>query len=220
MNKNNDLLKRILMYVCGLIILSCGVSFSIIADLGVSPVSSLAYAFALVTSLSVGMMTIIVNVGYIIIQVILIKRFNLRNALIQLLITLLFGVSIDATLFLLQFLPEPGNIMTKLIYLVISLLVIAFGLLLYIKAQFSLMPYDELTYAISQRFKILFGKAKITSDLLNVSLAALISLTFIHTFGSIGIGTVIAAYFIGKILGTFISIYDKLFPSKHISFEN
>src|SRR5699024_10951870 len=104
------------------------------------------------------------------------------------------------------------NIFAKFTYLIISLFVIALGLMLYLKANFALTPYDELTHAISERFNMVFGKAKVTSDLLNVGLATAISLIFIHTFGSIGIGTVIGAYFIGKILTLFMALYEKLFP--------
>ncbi|WP_194841317.1 hypothetical protein [Salinibacillus xinjiangensis] len=42
------------------------------------------------------------------------------------------------------------------------------------------------------------NRAKVTGDLLSVFVAGAICLTFIKSFGSIGIGTLIAAYFIGK----------------------
>ena len=62
--------KRLMLYVAGLFLLALGSTFSIIADLGVSPVTSLAYALALTTGLSVGIMTVVANVIYIIFQVI------------------------------------------------------------------------------------------------------------------------------------------------------
>jgi len=55
MNHINVTIKRFSLYIIGLFFLALGVSFSIQADLGVSPVSSLAYAFALASGLSVGM---------------------------------------------------------------------------------------------------------------------------------------------------------------------
>nr|WP_309098666.1 hypothetical protein [Fredinandcohnia onubensis] len=59
MKLKNVNIKRLSLYIIGLFFLSLGVSFSIQVDLGVSPVSSLAYAFALASGLSVGMMTIV-----------------------------------------------------------------------------------------------------------------------------------------------------------------
>ena len=62
------------------------------------------------------------------------------------------------------------------------------------------MPYDELTYVISEKFNMKFSKAKITIDITNVSAAGLICIISIQSLGAIGIGTLVAAYFVGKIL--------------------
>lgn len=197
------------MYILGLFFLSLGVSFSIQANLGVSPVSSLAYAFALSSNLSVGVMTIVANILFIIIQVILSKQFNLRESFVQLIITFLFGFYMDLTLFLVQLLPTPETLVMRWVFLIISLFVVSIGLIGYFNAKFPLMPYDELTYVISERFNIEFSKAKITSDLLNVGVAGLVCITFIQSLGSIGIGTLVAAYFIGKIVGWLMRHYQK-----------
>lgn len=188
--------------------LSLGVSFSIQANLGVSPVSSLAYAFTLSTGISIGLMTIAANVLFIIIQIILSRRFNLRESIVQLLIAFLFGFMMDITLSLLQIFPTPETGIMRGVFLVISLFVVSLGLLGYFSAKFPLMPYDELTHVISERFNIQFSKAKITGDLLNVAAAGLIGIIFIQSLGSIGIGTLIAAYFIGKIVGWMMKKYQ------------
>ncbi|MCM3112844.1 YczE/YyaS/YitT family protein [Lederbergia lenta] len=209
MNHINVTIKRLCLYILGLFFLSLGVSFSIQANLGVSPVSSLAYAFALSSNLSVGVMTIVANILFIIIQVILSKQFNLRESFVQLIITFLFGFYMDLTLFLVQLLPTPETLVMRWVFLIISLFVVSIGLIGYFNAKFPLMPYDELTYVISERFNIEFSKAKITSDLLNVGVAGLVCITFIQSLGSIGIGTLVAAYFIGKIVGWLMRHYQK-----------
>ena len=79
MNHKNETMKRLVLYVVGLFFLTLGVSFSIQAGLGVSPVSSLAYAFALTTGLSIGITTVLANVLFIIVQVILNKRIDLKD---------------------------------------------------------------------------------------------------------------------------------------------
>ncbi|MFJ8064812.1 YitT family protein [Psychrobacillus sp. NPDC096426] len=209
MNHMNVTIKRLSLYVVGLFFLSLGVSFSIQAAFGVSPVSSLAYALALTCGLSVGMMTIVANVLYIIIQVILSKRFDLKESVVQLIITFLFGFFMDATLFLVQLLPTPETFAMRIIFLVVSLFIVSIGLLGYFNAKFPLMPYDALTYEISKKFKMKFSKAKISCDLINVCVAGLVCIIFIHSLGSIGIGTLVAAYFIGKILGWLMSRFQK-----------
>lgn len=197
----NSTSKRLTLYVIGLFLLSLGVSFSIQASLGVSPVSSLAYALSLTTGFTIGLMTIFANILFIVMQAILKKRIELQEFSVQILVGFIFGFFMDATLAIVQFLPTPGTLVTRFIFLGISLYVISAGILAYFTAKLPLMPYDALTYVISDKFKMKFSQAKISSDLLNVAVAGIICLIFIQSFGSIGIGTVIAAYFIGKILG-------------------
>lgn len=197
-------MKRLSLYIIGMFILSLGVGLSIEANFGVSPVSSLAYAFSLTTGFSVGTMTIAANILFIILQIFISKRFILKEAIKQFVMTFVFGIFVDFSLILIQWVPLPESFVTRIILLIVSLFVAAIGLFGYLNARYPLMPYDELTYVISERFRITFSRAKITSDLLNVAVAGIICITFIRSLGSIGIGTVIAAYFIGKILG-FIS---------------
>ncbi|SDN59238.1 Uncharacterized membrane protein YczE [Psychrobacillus sp. OK028] len=209
MNHKNVTMKRLGLYVGGLFFLTLGVSLSIQAGLGVSPVSSLAYALVLTSGLSIGITTVLANVLFIIVQIMLNKRIDLKDFILQLIISFVFGFFMDATLFLVQLLPPPESIVIRCVYLIISLFIVSAGLIGYFTAKLPLMPYDALTYVISERFKIKFSKAKITGDLLNVLVAAALCLVFIQTFGSIGIGTLVAAYFIGKILGWMISHFQK-----------
>lgn len=201
--------KRLFLYVIGLFVLSLGVSFSIEAHLGVSPVSSLAYALTLSSGISIGLMTIAANILFIMIQVILSRRFYLKEVFMQLLITFLFGFFMDFTLFLVQLLPDPESMIMRWMFLIISLFVISLGLLAYFNAKFPLMPYDELTHVISERFSLQFSRAKITSYLLNIIVAGIISIIFVRSLGSIGIGTLVAAYFVGKIVGWLMKHYQE-----------
>lgn len=68
MNHTVTITKRLALYIVGLFLLALGSTFSILADIGVSPVTSLAYALALTTGLSVGIMTVVANFIYILFQ--------------------------------------------------------------------------------------------------------------------------------------------------------
>ncbi|MGB3101059.1 MAG: DUF6198 family protein [Psychrobacillus psychrotolerans] len=209
MNHKNVTMKRLTLYIGGLFFLTLGVSLSIQAGLGVSPVSSLAYALVLTSGLSIGITTVLANILFILVQIILSKRMDIKDLILQLIISVVFGFFMDATLFLVQLLPTPESIVLRCVYLIISLFVVSAGLIGYFTAKLPLMPYDALTYVISEQFKIKFSKAKITGDLVNVFVAALMGLVFIQSFGAIGIGTIVAAYFIGKILGWMISRFQE-----------
>ena len=202
-------MKRLCLYIVGLFLLSLGVSFSIQANLGVSPVSSLAYAFSLTSGMSVGFMTVVANILFITLQVIFSKRFNLRESIVQFIVTVLFGFFMDANLFVLRLLLTPETFIMRWAFLIVSLFVVAIGLVGYFSAKFPLMPYDELTHVISERFNMKFSKAKVSSDLINVGVAGLVCIIFIQSLGSIGVGTLVAAYFIGKIVGWLMKHYQK-----------
>jgi uncharacterized protein len=210
MNHTNIIFKRICIYVLGLFLLALGATFSILAGIGVSPVTSLPYALALITPLSVGVTTILANFIFIILQAILLKELRWKNFFIQLIIALLFGSFMDLTIWLTKDLPEAHSIVLIIVYLALSLVIVAFALLLYFTANLPTMPYDSLTHVIANRWNMKFGKAKITSDMLNVIVSLMICLIFIQSFGAIGVGTFIAAYAIGKIVGILL---QKLQPS-------
>ena len=53
--------KQTILLAIGLILMALGVALSIKADLGTSPISSLPYVTSLMSSLSVGTTTIIMN---------------------------------------------------------------------------------------------------------------------------------------------------------------
>lgn len=204
MNHSKIIFKRLLIYIVGLFFIALGATFSILASLGVSPVTSLPYALALITPLSVGITTILANVIFIVLQALLLKEIRWKNFFIQLIIAFLFGSFMDLTIWLTTSLPEANSIILMIIYLALSLVIVAFGLLLYFTANLPMMPYDSLTYVIANTWKMKFSKAKITSDLLNVIISLIICLLFIQSLGAIGIGTFVAAYGIGKIVGIFL----------------
>lgn len=207
MKSGGIIAKHLFIYIAGLFILALGISFSIVANLGVSPVSSLAYAITLATGISVGMTTIFANIIFIIIQIILNHRIDIKDFGIQLIVAFLFGFFNDAALWITKhFLPTPNSTFDSWIYMIFSLFIVGFGLVFYLNSKLPLMPYDSLTYVISDHFKWKFSKAKIISDVANVILATIVCLVTIHRLGSIGIGTIIAAYMVGKIIAFYMKL--------------
>lgn len=192
--------KKIFLYILGLFVLSVGVNISIHAALGVSPVSSLSYALALSFPLSIGITTIIANVIFLIVQMLISKRFDPKYIVIQAVITVIFGITMDITSVLVNFLPVSSNLFLSLIYLFISLPIVAVGFMFYLHAGLSLMPYDMLIHEISQKSSIPFAKVKIYGDFISVIISLLICFIMIQSLGAIGLGTFIAAYAIGKTL--------------------
>lgn len=209
MQQRNITIKRTIFYIIGLFMLALGISFSIYANLGVSPASSLPYALTLTTGLTIGITTVLANVLYIVIQVILNRSVNAKDFSLQLLVAFLFGFFMDATFYLVKFLPIADSLIIQSLYFATSLLLVPVGLVGYLLAKFPLIPYDALTHAVGERFQFAFSKAKVVSDVSSVLVAAAICLIFIYSFGSIGIGTVLTAVILGKNVGWLMKYFKQ-----------
>lgn len=211
MNRCSSTVKKCFIYLLGVYCIALGATFSILADVGVSPVTAFPYALSLITSYTVGTMTIVSNLLFIMIQAILLKKIPVKSFATQMLIVSAFGLFIDLTLWMLQILPEADSIWLISLYLALSMFIVALGIMLYATVKFPMMPYDTLTHVVATKWAIPFGKSKIICDLSVVGVSLITCFIFIHSFGSIGIGTVIAAYALGKILGLLIpSIQPRL----------
>ena len=66
--------KRCLLLVFGLVVMAYGVSMSIKAGLGTSPISSLPYTVSQLTPLTVGTATIAMHCVLILLQILLLRR--------------------------------------------------------------------------------------------------------------------------------------------------
>ena len=69
-----EYIKRYIFLVVGLAIMSFGVAFSINAELGTLPVSSIPYVTSEISGLSVGTTTIIVNTIIVLLQIVVLRR--------------------------------------------------------------------------------------------------------------------------------------------------
>lgn len=97
--ENHDSRKRfaarLALLLAGLAVMAFGVALSIKAGLGTSPISSLPYVTAVISGLSVGTTTIIVNSLFVLIQIVLLRRNYEWFQLLQIGIAVVFGMMID-----------------------------------------------------------------------------------------------------------------------------
>lgn len=74
-------IKRIMLFVGGLFVMSLGVGISIKSGLGVTPISSIPYSLTLASGANIGITTIIFNAILVFLQIpILKKRFKCKKA--------------------------------------------------------------------------------------------------------------------------------------------
>ena len=207
------------MATLGLFLVSFGVAVSIVVNLGTAPLSCAAYVLNLrFPSLSVGTFIFIVNMVYMLVQmVVLRRRFRPRN-LMQIPASWLFGYLTDISLWILSgFYPE--SIPVRLIVLVGGCVVTAIGVSLEVHSKAWMLSAEMTVDAFSSTLGKPFDKVKVVMDSTMVVIAAALSWVFFgNPFGSghfenfadvlfsrvpgivNGIGTIIMAFLPGMLM--------------------
>ena len=88
------LAARLGIYTLGLLILAFGIALAVNCKLGVSPVSSLPYVVSLIFNVSLGTCTTIVYATYVLLQMVLLRKFQ-PALLLQLVFSTIFGWFVD-----------------------------------------------------------------------------------------------------------------------------
>ena len=197
-------IKRIMLFVGGLFVMSLGVGLSIKSGLGVTPISSIPYSLTLASGANIGI-TILVFLQIPILK----KRFKSKR-LLQLINTVMFGYFTDLSLWILS--PMPGlPLDVNFTLLIVSMFLIAVGILIYMPANIAPLPGEGVVEAISLAYNKRFSKVKVCFDTSMVVLSLIICGLFTSDiFGSVNIGTILAAIFIGIIMRYLTELYEKI----------
>ena len=192
---------RIPMYFVGLFIMTIGIALSVKSNLGVSPVSSIPYTMTCVWGIEMGKATIIFHAALVLIQILILrKRFKPIN-LLQVVVGIVFGYFTTFCNYLASFLPSTDNIAMRIVLMLVSTVFIAVGIFFYLPANLIPLAGEGVMQAVSDVTKIEFSKVKIGCDCSMVIISVITCLICIHSLGSVGVGTVIAAFLVGFNLG-------------------
>jgi uncharacterized membrane protein YczE/CBS domain-containing protein len=186
-----------------------GVAISIKSGLGVSPVSSIPYTITCVWGIEMGRATVLFHVILVIAQIILLRKaFKLKN-LFQIPAGILFGSFTTFCNSMVAFFPTPENIAIRLIMMLFSTVIIAFGIFLYVPADFIPLAGEGMMLAVSKVTKIKFSTVKLMFDISMVVISLVTCLAVLNQLGSVGVGTVIAAVLVGIELKVITRFFGK-----------
>lgn len=200
---------RIPMYFIGLFIMTIGVALSVKSNLGVSPVSSIPYTITCVWDIEMGKATILFHVVLVLLQILLLRKNFKPSQLLQVLVGIVFGYFTTFCNYMVSFLPSPENMGIRIFMLLLSTAVIAFGIFLYLPADLIPLAGEGCMQAVSSVTHVEFSKVKICFDCTMVLVSAITCLTLLHSLGSVGIGTVVAAILVGMIVGIINRAFGK-----------
>lgn len=192
-----NLARRMMVYVCGLLFLSCGVVMNARTGLGVAPMSTVPYLMYIIEGLSLGTASFIVYCVFVVAQLLLLRYPDVK-ILLQIPVSLLFSVFIDVLdIWLFPF--TATGLIDGLVMLVIAVSFTALGVTLVVSARLVPVAPDGMVQTLSQVFHCEFGKAKYFFDGGCVCIALVYGLVRTGAVVGIGIGTVAAALLAGGI---------------------
>lgn len=202
---DKKLIIRYILLILGVTIMSLGIALSLKSTLGTPPISCIPAVLAAAFPFTVREFTILFNALLVIFQMVLLRKITLSQ-IAQMLVCIVFGYMIDFTLSLIDFL-NPTDYISQWILCIISCFVLAFGLLIEVKSDITMLPGDGAVVAIAEVLHRDFGQIKPFFDLTIVSMGVILALWFLGHLEGVREGTIFAAIVVGFI----IQFYDKIF---------
>ena len=202
--------KRVFNYIFGLYLITLGVAFSIKSGLGSAPVSSIPYAMNLIWAIEIGVATFIFHAILVVIELILLKRNFAKKHFLQVFVGVLFGAFTSFSVSLMNFIPPANHFLIALLMSLVSIFFIALGLFFYVPTNIIPLSVEGVTQAIAIVTNRPFHRIKIYFDVCVVLTALLLSYGFLGQLGSVGLGTILGALFIGTTVKYIHKIHNHL----------
>lgn len=190
--------RRIFNYVFGLFLITLGVGLSIKSNLGSTPVSSIPYTLNVIWGIEIGVATVIFHTMLVITELILLRRAFKPKHFLQVPVGILFGFFTTISVNLVNLLPDTSNIILIVIMVLVSTFLVALGLLFYVPTNIVPLSVEGITQAIAIVSNQPFTKVKVFFDVSVVVLSFVLCFIFTGVIGgSVGIGTIFSAIFVG-----------------------
>lgn len=193
-----EIFKRYVMLCVGLLIVAFGVAFSILADLGTSPISCPPYVASMLCPLTVGEATIVMHCIFILIQMALLRKNYDWVQLMQLPVAFAFGYMTDFACWCIADVPCPNYLM-QVVWCLVGIVLVGIGVAFEVVAGVVTLAGEGLVLAICKAFKTRFDITKVAVDVSLVALACVASLLWLDGIHGVREGTLAAALLVGVI---------------------
>lgn len=193
-----EIFKRYILFVISLFFCGVGIALTKHAELGVSPISSLANVISIKFDfISFGNWLIVSNLVLLLGQIILLRRNFKLIQLMQIPLSFIFGYFTDFGLWMIKDIPNE-NYIIRLLLVFSGIVFIGFGISLGVIADVVLNSGEGFVKALSDVTKKDFGSVKIIFDVSCVLLSIVLSLLmFDGKLLGTREGTIISAVFVG-----------------------
>lgn len=189
--------KRIGIYILGMITVSTGIVLCSLCDWGISPVSSWPYIMTSIVPLSFGTFTMIFHIINILAQYIMERKLVNVMVWLQVPVALILGILIDRIKALIHF--DATVVTNQIIALALSVFLTALGMVFMIDMDLIRNPPDGCVKVLSRVTGIEVGNMKLIYDFVMLISSNLTGYLMLGNFRGFGIATIVSAVFVGKI---------------------
>lgn len=196
MEEKRKVLRGEVALVIAVIINSLGVLLMLQSGSGISAISSVPYAFQQVfPHLTLGTWTYIFQ-GLLVLSLMIMRKKFVPSYLFSFVVGFAFGEMMDVHELWITRLPL--NISLRILYFVLSYLIICIGIALSNRCKLPIIPTDLFPREVADITKVPYARIKIGFDVICLLVTAGMTYFCLGRIMGLGIGTIVAAFTMGK----------------------
>lgn len=189
--------KKYIIFLLGISILTLGVSMTVKSDIGAGSYDSINFAIADMLNIKVSLAISITSFMVLIIAAFIRKEAPRITTFIT---SVIMGLFTDIWVKIVDLI-QVNTILNKGLVFTIGMVLVCFGIALYMIPKLPTNPTDDLMIALTEK-KISIKRAKMTIDIICIVLALILK-------GPIGIGTIVLTFLVGPTVDIFHNILIK-----------
>ena len=193
-------LNRVVVFLIGVFLVAMGIAISVRADLGTAPIASLPTVLSFATPVSVGTYVMSLNLIFVGLQAVVLRRKFRLFQLIQIPVAVAFGLLVDLCMQLTSWL-DPTSYLEQWGWIFVSVVSLALGVFIEVQPRLTYLPGDGIVVAIYTVLQnVPYGTVKIVVDTIMVALAVIASWTLLGGLYGVREGTIFSALTVGIVI--------------------
>ena len=181
------------------IINSLGVVLMLHSGSGISAISSVPYAFSEVfTKLSLGTWTYIFQ-GALVLSLMIMRKKFVPPYLFSFVVGFAFSEMLDVHKIWVDTLPT--SIPERILYFVLSYILLCIGIALSNRCGLPIIPTDLFPRELADITRVRYSRIKVSFDVICLAVTALMTGLLLGHLDGLGVGTILAAFTMGKVIG-------------------
>lgn len=192
-----------------MIINSFGMVLMLYSGAGISAISSVPFAFSKVLPvLLLGTWTYIFQ-GLLVLSLMIMRKRFVPSYLFSFVVGFVFGKLLDVHELWINILPD--NITMRIVYFILSYIILCFGIAISNRCLLPITPTDLFPRELADITKVSYSKIKIGFDVSCLAVTAGLTFFCLGHLDGLGIGTIVAAFTMGKGVSNAGNLIDRKF---------